>query len=52
MESISEVDFDYVLIATVDPDVADAVKRRLTGLGVPAEKTANRRLSRRISEKR
>ncbi len=38
VESISEVDFDYVLIATVDPDVADAVKRRLTGLGVPDEK--------------
>ena len=38
VESITETDFDYVLIATVDPDVADSVKQRLTRLGVADEK--------------
>lgn len=38
VESITEVDFDYVLIATVDPDVAEVIKERLICLGVKAEK--------------
>ena len=38
VESIVEVDFDYVLIATVDPEVAEIIKQRLIHLGVHAEK--------------
>lgn len=38
VESITEADFDYVLIATVDPAVAQTVERRLTGLGVDRSK--------------
>ena len=38
VESITEADFDYVLIATVDPAVAETVERRLIGLGVDSNK--------------
>ena len=38
MDSIGEVEFDYVLIATVDPEVAEKMKQRLVDLGVGAEK--------------
>lgn len=38
VESIVDVDFDYVLIATVDPEVAEIMKQRLVGLGVNYEK--------------
>ena len=38
VESITEADFDYVLIATVDPAVAETVERRLIGLGVDRNK--------------
>lgn len=38
VDSIGEVEFDYVLIATVDPEVAEKMKQRLVDLGVGAEK--------------
>lgn len=38
VESITEANFDYVLIATVDPAVAETVERRLVGLGVDRNK--------------
>lgn len=38
VESIGEVDFDYVLIATVDPNVSEVTKQRLIELGVDSEK--------------
>lgn len=38
VESVVEVDFDYVLIATVDPEVAEKMKQRLVSLGVSSEK--------------
>ena len=38
VESISDLKYDYVLIATVDSIVAGKIKERLTGLGVRGEK--------------
>ena len=38
VESINEVDFDYVLLAALDPVFTETVKERLTRLGVPYEK--------------
>lgn len=38
VESIASIDYDYVLIAAVDPIVAQNVKKRLLDLSVSAEK--------------
>lgn len=38
VESVSEIEFDYVLIATVDCLIADKIKHRMLALGVDPEK--------------
>ncbi|MEE1262761.1 glycosyltransferase family 2 protein [Ruminococcus sp.] len=38
VESISEISFDYVLIATLNPYVTKSIQKRLVDLSVPAEK--------------
>ena len=38
VESITSIDYDYVLIAAVDPGVAQSVKKRLLDLGISAER--------------
>lgn len=38
VESITSIDYDYVLIATVDPIVAESVRNRLLDLSVSGEK--------------
>ena len=38
VESISEISFDYVLIATLNPYVTESIQKRLVDLSVPDEK--------------